>query len=62
MKATGIIRRVDHLGKIVIPKELRELLVETDRDFFEVFTEKDKIILRKYEPGCTFCGDLVNSF
>lgn len=57
MKATGIIRSTDHLGRIVIPKELRRLY---DIEFgtpFEIFVDGDnQIILKKYEPGCVLCG------
>jgi AbrB family transcriptional regulator, transcriptional pleiotropic regulator of transition state genes len=56
MKATGIVRKVDELGRVVIPKELRRTLEISERAPLEVFVENDHIILRKYEPGCTFCG------
>lgn len=59
MKTTGIIRAVDKNGRIVIPMELRRLLeVENDNDSFEIFMEEDKIVLKKYEPGCIFCGEV----
>ena len=48
MKATGIVRKVDELGRIVIPMELRKILDIDPRDPLEIFTEDDKIILRKY--------------
>lgn len=57
MKATGIVRRLDQLGRIVIPKELRTTLDLKDTDPVEIFTEGDKIILRKYQPSCIFCGE-----
>ncbi|MBR5731170.1 MAG: AbrB/MazE/SpoVT family DNA-binding domain-containing protein [Firmicutes bacterium] len=57
MKATGIVRRLDQLGRIVIPKELRTTLDLKDTDPVEIFTEGDTIILRKYQPSCIFCGD-----
>ena len=56
MKATGVVRRVDELGRIVIPSELRRVLNINDRDSLEVFVDKDTIILKKYEPTCTFTG------
>lgn len=57
MRTTGIIRAVDKNGRVVIPMELRKQLeVENDVDSFEIFTEDDKIILKKYQPGCIFCG------
>lgn len=57
MKETGMIRRVDKMGRVVIPKEIRKLLkVKNEIDSFEIFVEDDKVILRKYEPSCIFCG------
>ncbi len=57
MKSTGIVRRVDSLGRIVLPVELRQKL-ELDKDSaLEIFTEGNQIILRKYEPSCVFCGE-----
>ena len=57
MKSTGITRRVDELGRIILPIELRRTLDIAERDSLEFFTEDDKIILRKYTPGCIFCGE-----
>ncbi len=57
MKATGIVRPVDPLGRIVIPVELRRTLgIRTD-DSMEVFVDGDYIMLKKYEPACIFCGN-----
>ena len=56
MKSTGIIRKVDELGRIVLPIELRRVLDIAERDELEIFTQNDQIILRKYEPACLFCG------
>lgn len=57
MKATGIVRPVDPLGRVVIPVELRRTLnIETD-DSLEVFVEGEYIMLKKYAPACIFCGD-----
>ena len=56
MKATGIVRPVDKMGRVVIPKELRaQLNVENNRDCFEIYTEGEKIVLKKYQPTCIFC-------
>ena len=56
MHTTGIIRPVDKMGRVVIPKEIRnQLKVENDRDCFEIFMDGDKIILKKYQPTCIFC-------
>lgn len=62
MKATGMIRPVDSMGRIVIPKEIRKILqVENNRDSFEIFMDGDKIILQKYQPTCVFCDNLAES-
>ncbi len=59
MRTTGIIRAVDKNGRVVIPMDLRKQLeVENDVDSFEIFMEDDKIILKKYQPGCIFCGEV----
>ena len=58
MKATGIVRRIDALGRIVLPKELRKVMDIKDKDPIEIFVSEDKIILGKYQPACTFCGNL----
>ena len=57
MKATGIVRRVDELGRIVLPIELRKVMHIKERDALEVFVDVDKIILQKYEPACVFTDD-----
>ncbi len=56
MKSTGIIRKVDDLGRIVLPIELRRVLDIAERDELEIYMENDRIILQKYEPACLFCG------
>ena len=57
MKATGIVRPVDPLGRVVIPVELRRNLnIKTD-DSLEVFVDGEYIMLKKYEPACIFCGN-----
>ena len=55
MKSTGIIRRVDELGRIVLPIELRRTLDIAERDEMEIYLENDKIVLQKFEPSCIFC-------
>ena len=59
MKATGIVRKVDELGRVVIPIELRRILGIAERDALEIYTDQDRIILKKYEPNCSciFCGN-----
>ncbi|MEG2380136.1 MAG: AbrB/MazE/SpoVT family DNA-binding domain-containing protein [Oscillospiraceae bacterium] len=56
MKSTGIVRKVDELGRIVLPKELRTTLGIAQRDPLEIYIDGENIILRKYEPACIFCG------
>lgn len=56
MKSTGIIRKVDELGRIVLPIELRRTLDIAERDELEIFMEGDRIILQKFEPSCIFCA------
>ena len=56
MKSTGIVRKVDELGRIVIPIELRRMLDIAERDELEIFMESDRIVLQKYEPSCIFCA------
>jgi len=57
MKSTGIVRKVDELGRVVIPIELRRTLDIEEKDSLEIYVDGDKIIFRKYEPACIFCGD-----
>lgn len=57
MKSTGIVRKVDELGRIVLPIELRRTLDIDIKDSIEIYVENDSIILRKYEPTCIFCGN-----
>ncbi|MGI6038045.1 MAG: AbrB/MazE/SpoVT family DNA-binding domain-containing protein [Limnochordia bacterium] len=56
MKSTGIVRRVDELGRVVIPIELRRTLKIGEKDPLEIYVDGDRIILQKYEPACIFCG------
>lgn len=58
MKSAGIVRKIDELGRFVIPKETRELLGINIGDSLEIFMDGEEIILRKYAPGCTFCGNM----
>lgn len=61
MKSTGIVRKVDELGRIVVPMELRKTLDIKEKDPIEIFTDGDSIILRKYTDSCIFCGDNENA-
>jgi len=62
IKATGVVRKIDLLGRVVIPKELRITMGMNDNDPVEFFVADNQVILKKYEPGCIFCGsvDRVN--
>ncbi|HDK7162125.1 TPA: AbrB/MazE/SpoVT family DNA-binding domain-containing protein [Clostridium botulinum] len=57
MKNTGIVRKMDQLGRIVFPKELRRNLNLEEGDGLEIYTEGEQIILKKYELCCIFCGE-----
>ena len=60
MKSTGIVRKVDELGRIVLPIEIRKIMDINIKDPVEIFTDDDKIILKKYQPSCVFCGNADN--
>ena len=71
MKSTGIIRRIDELGRLVLPVELRRILDiksckekgssnKSDSDAVEIFVNGEEIILKKYNPGCHCCGNMDN--
>ncbi|MEG2353857.1 MAG: AbrB/MazE/SpoVT family DNA-binding domain-containing protein [Clostridium sp.] len=63
MKSTGIVRKIDELGRIVIPIELRRTLDIEIKDSLEIFVDGEQIILKKYNPSCIFCSnarDVVN--
>ena len=61
MKSTGIVRRIDDLGRIVLPVEIRKNLDLSSKDAVEIFVNEDTIILKKYEPSCIFCGSTEDS-
>jgi len=60
MKSTGVVRKIDDLGRIVIPIELRRTLNLDIKDPVEIYTEGEMIILKKYQPDCIFCGNADN--
>lgn len=62
MKSIGIVRKVDDLGRIVLPIELRRKFDIAEKDALEIYTENDTIILKKYEPSCFLCGEAKNIF
>ena len=57
MKSTGVVRKVDELGRIVLPIEIRKVLDIKQKDAIEIFTDGDKIVLQKYQPACVFCNN-----
>ncbi len=57
IKSTGIVRKVDELGRIVLPIELRRTLDIGEKDAVEIYVEGTSIVLKKYQPSCIFCGD-----
>jgi transcriptional pleiotropic regulator of transition state genes len=57
MKATGIVRKVDELGRIVLPIELRRTLGIEEKEPLEIFVDGERVILQKYQPACLFCGN-----
>ncbi|MBE6553445.1 MAG: AbrB family transcriptional regulator [Ruminococcaceae bacterium] len=57
MKSTGMVRRIDDLGRIVLPAEIRHSMDIQLRDTLEIFTDEDRIILQKYHPACIFCSN-----
>lgn len=57
MKATGIVRKLDELGRVVLPIELRRTLGIAEKDALEIYVDQDKIILKRYEPACVFCNN-----
>ena len=63
MKSPGIVRKVDELGRIVLPIELRRTLDIAEKDSMEIYIEGDSIILKKFQPACIFCDssrDIIN--
>ncbi len=62
MKSTGVVRRVDQLGRIVLPKELRDTFGIAEKTPLAIFVDGDDIILRKYGNSCVFCGEEAEGF
>jgi transcriptional pleiotropic regulator of transition state genes len=60
VKSTGIVRKVDELGRVVIPIELRRTLQIEEKDALEIYVDGERIILKKYQPACIFCGNADN--
>jgi transcriptional pleiotropic regulator of transition state genes len=57
MKSTGIVRKLDELGRVVIPKEIRNKLDIEEKDPIEIYIDGTSIVLRKFELGCIFCNN-----
>jgi transcriptional pleiotropic regulator of transition state genes len=62
MKATGIVRKVDELGRLVLPIEMRRTLGLNEKDPVEIFVEGESVVLRKYQATCIFCGSAEAGF
>ena len=60
MKSTGIVRKVDELGRIVLPIELRRTLDIAEKDSLEIYVDGASIVLKKYQPACIFCDDATD--
>ena len=60
MKSTGIIRRMDELGRVVIPIEIRNQFNIAEKDPIEIYVDGSSIVLKKFEPNCVFCGNTKN--
>ncbi|KIV58117.1 AbrB family transcriptional regulator [Aneurinibacillus migulanus] len=58
MRATGIVRQVDELGRIVLPMELRRMFGIEQKDGLEIFVDEDMVVLKKYAPACLFCHSM----
>ena len=61
MKSTGIVRKLDELGRVVIPIEVRRVLNIAEKDGLEIYTENETIILKKHAPHCSICGEAKNN-
>ena len=60
MKSTGIVRKVDELGRVVIPIEIRNKFNIAEKDPIVIYVDGSSIVLKKYEPNCIFCGNTKN--
>lgn len=62
MKKSGIVRNVDNLGRVVLPKEIRKVLSISEGDPVEISQENNQIVVKKYYKGCIFCGNEMEPF
>jgi transcriptional pleiotropic regulator of transition state genes len=60
LRSTGIVRKIDELGRIVLPIEIRNQMGMENKDGIEIFVDENNIILKKYHPACIFCGNTNN--
>ena len=60
LKSIGVVRKVDELGRIVIPMELRRTMNIDIKDALEIYTDGERVVLQKYAPGCSICGAVQN--
>lgn len=60
MRSIGIVRKVDELGRVVLPVELRRTMSIAEKDPMEIYVNGDTIVLKKYEPSCVFCGEVAD--
>ena len=60
LKSIGIVRKVDELGRVVLPIELRRMLDIAERDELEIYLDDDRVVLKKCEAACVFCGSTRN--
>ncbi len=58
MNTPGVLRKIDDLGRVVIPSELRKALQLKSGDLLELRAEEDRLVLKKFTPGCIFCGSI----
>ncbi len=57
MKSTGVVKKIDELGRVVLPKDIRKPMGIEAGDPLEFFIDGDRIVLKKYQPSCIFCGE-----
>ncbi|MFW6016678.1 MAG: AbrB/MazE/SpoVT family DNA-binding domain-containing protein [bacterium] len=60
MKATGITRKIDQLGRVVVPKELRKNLNWREEDKLEIFVSENQMVFKKYQAGCHYCNEVLD--
>jgi len=61
IRSTGVVRKIDNMGRVVLPKETRNYLGIEVKTPLEIFVDEDYIYLKKYEPACVFCREAKNT-